>query len=285
MALSPIRNCNEAGGNLCNYTEYRVATEYNIANNIWYRDEDDFTTNERTGSYSGNTEEITASGNPRVKNKIINFAETKEVTIGESTDSNFLRMLHEVQLQSDDYILDFLNCGMDHRKVTCFSDGALTIQECNGMQTTAMDKVFEQLNGAENEIAMTFEVGNEPVNTLIGFSAPLPKNIKDVEINATTVATADTITATITDVIAGDVDVVPTVPAGNEIIAVLYEITDKSISNVVEVQYSANPVATPFEFTGLTAGNYLLGLGYHSFVDSTGASQYRFVTDIEVEIA
>lgn len=279
MKLSPILDCNSNAGGTCNFISIQINNEYDVANNIWYTEKEDFTANSREATYSATTDDNTPSGNAREKLKVNSFNQTGSIAFEEQITSTFLRALHQVQTQNDEYIKRFMECGINIRRVRCFEDGSQTIITHRGVTTTSMTDVFSMVDGADNEITMDWQFGNEPEVVHIGFSAPLPKDMKEVTATVTNVVTTADLETTITNVVDTNNLVVPTVPIGNEWRVDVY---NKDTYELVATGYSDG--TSPVDIASLDTGKYKIAVGYHYFVDSQGADLYKYINIQEIEI-
>lgn len=275
--MSPILACGGSSEELCNFWEIQVNNEHMVTNNIWYKEDDDFTTTERGGKFEGSTEDVVQPGNPRERIDVTSFKETETLTIAESINQAFNQILFEVQMQDDNYILDFMKRGLNIKHTVCFPTG-MVIKEWNCVAVSNMDAILRKKNGTENETALDLQFNNAPIVKRVGFvSDILPKGISEVTLDAS-YTDEDDLVITVTNIVDIDTLVVPTTDSSTYQ-CMLY---DKDTKEVINTQYSDTPVE--FTFMGVTPGDYIGSIAYHYFMDSNGVKHYRVVKNLDIEV-
>lgn len=204
--LKEIANC----GGIGNYrvetyisVNYAEAQEQFIANgnyNVfnWHKLDDDFTAPTIESSRESGTSDKT--NGKRLGVQVDTITETDVVTVNEEFSSSLLQEVYAIGLETDDYLVQAMSCGLNIMRLTYFPSGKLTRKTYFGSACADLPRVFESVFDGDAQYTLTLTHNNSPIIENIGFSPVFPTGVTQPSATLTTEINATTLTVTVAEV-------------------------------------------------------------------------------------
>lgn len=207
--LGKIATCQGAGGTnqeiyiSINYDEYKK--KYQQTGDIfafkWHKIHDDFEAPTVEASREADTSDV--MNGKRKGEQATSFKETDTFTIDEEYLSSLNQELFAIGLESDDFILDAMNCGINVMRVLKLPSGAIVRKTYFGSSSSDLPRMFESIFDAEAQMTMTVVHKNSPVIENIGFEPKLPTSWTMPKIETSETAVGEQRTLSINGVTSG----------------------------------------------------------------------------------